>query len=93
MFNDRSAVALFGIFFILDGIGLIYGAAAKPGKVYTSIISNSLFIGFLVRLYAVFGTFLILESWRPPSYLANVVTVLALGSYWLWVKFDARPTE
>lgn len=91
MFNNKEAVSAFGWVIFVDGLGLLWGAFGK-GRFYTRILTNSLMVGFLLRLYGLLGTFVILESWRPPSYLANVALVSIFGAYWVAVKVNARPT-
>lgn len=92
LFSSSTAVIAYGVLLFMDGLALIYASAGR-GVNYTRILSSALLAGFLLRLYALIGVFISLESWRPPAYLSHVATVCALGSYWLWVKFCVRPTE
>lgn len=92
LFNSYEAVKVYGSLLLLNGIVLIWTSFGNS-KWYTQILDNALFFGFLVRCYSLIAVFLTLESWRPPSYLSHVANVLLLGSYWLWVRICARPTE
>lgn len=91
LFNSDEAVAAYGIVMFINGLMLFYAAAGRAAsRFYTTNVSFALLSGFLVRLYSLFGTLIILESWRPPTYLSQVATVLILGVYWVWVKVQVR---
>lgn len=94
MFNSDNAVSVYGVLLVLDGLLLIYASAGRGArKNYTRLVNSALLYGFVLRLYALIGVFLTIESWRPPSYLSHTASVLILGSYWVWVKVSARPTQ
>lgn len=94
LFNSEQAVSAYGLLLFIDGLILFYASAGRGGsRLYTRIVSSALLLGFLARLYALIGTFLTIDSWRPPTYLSHVATVLLLGSYWVWVKVNARPIQ
>lgn len=94
MFNSDIAVTLYGVLLLIDGLILIYASAGRGVRqFYTRVLSGALFSGFLIRLYALIGVFITIDSWRPPSYLSHVASVLLLGAYWLWVRAHARPTQ
>ena len=93
LFNSSAAVIVYGSLLLVNGLMLTYAAAGKSSRLHTFITENGLLSGFLMRLYALIGVFLVATSWRPPSYLSHFATVLALGAYWLWVKVSVRPTE
>lgn len=92
LFENPTAVIVYGVFVFMTGIGLLYATAAN-GKHYTTILSYSLLVGFLLRLYALIGVIASLDSWRPPSYLSQSVIVLLMAAYWLWVKYCVRPIQ
>lgn len=94
MFNSDTAVTLYGVLLFIDGLILIYASAGRGVRqLYTRIVSGALFFGFLIRLYALIGVFITIDSWRPPSYLSHLATVMLLASYWLWVRAHARVIE
>lgn len=93
LFSNAQTVAIYGTMVLIDGIILGFAAVAKPSRRATRITTNALLAGFLLRLYALIGVFLTLDSWRPPSYLSQIAIVILLGATWLWVKIDERPTE
>lgn len=94
LFNSNTAVIIYGAILVLDGVALLYSAAAKhTSRFYTTITSNALLVGFLVRLFSFIGVALALNSWRPPTYLSHLATVFILGAYWVWVKVSGRTTQ
>lgn len=94
LFNSDEAVVIYGTLLLLDGVALLYtGLAKKYSRRYTKILSNALLFGFLLRLYALIGVLLIIDSWRPPSYLSQMASVSILAAYWIWVRVRARTTE
>jgi hypothetical protein len=93
LFSDSTAVAAYGLLLLIDGLFLLHCAFAEPSKKVTVILDNALIAGFLLRLYALVGVFLTLESWRPPSYLSHISTVFVLGAMWVWVRVSERTTR
>ena len=94
MFNSDNAVIVYGILLFIDGLVLLYASAGRSvRRFYTQIVSYALLAGFLLRLYALIGVALTLESWRPPSYLSHAATVVLLGAYWVWLKVNVRPIQ
>jgi hypothetical protein len=92
LLDSNIALILYGTLTIIDGIALVYSAAGK-GLTHSRIMSHALLAGFLIRLYALIGQILTLHSWRPPSYLTQVVIVLLFGVMWVWVKVNAKPIQ
>lgn len=93
MFNSDLAVSIYGVCLLIDGLVLLYAAASRrANRFYTVITANALVVGFLLRLYSLIGTILVLESWRPPSYLSHIATVAMCGALWVWVRVHGRPT-
>lgn len=91
LFNSNDAVVSYGAFLVLNGLLLFYASAGRSDRrFYTPILSGTLLTGFLVRLYSLIGTLMILESWRPPSYLSHAATVLMLGAYWVLIRVDSN---
>lgn len=91
LFNSGTAVAIYGAFLFFNGLFLYYASAGRTqDRWYTPIVKYTLLTGFLARFYSLIGVVIVLESWRPPSYLSHTATVLILGSYWVWVKVDTR---
>lgn len=94
LFNSDKAVVIYGSVLLANGLVLLYAAAGKSAhRFYTRLTSGALLSGFLLRLYALIGVFLTVESWRPPSYLSHIATVTLLAAYWLWVRVYARPIQ
>jgi len=94
LFNNPELVNIFGFMVIVVGFGLLYGAFAKaPNRRYTHILSYSLLLAFLLRLYSLIGAIVVLESWKPPNFINPAALVVVLGGYWLWVKVNDRPTQ
>lgn len=94
LFNNDLAVSVFGLLILIDGLVLLYAATSKGHhRIYTRLVSGALLTGFLLRLYSLIGVLLVIQSWRPPSYLSQTAAVAILGAYWLWVRVHARPTE
>lgn len=94
LLDNATAVRVFGVFLVLDGLALFYASAGRSAhRLYTSIVSYALLGGFLLRLYSLIGVIMTLESWRPPTYLSHALTVILFGSYWVWVKVNVRPTQ
>lgn len=93
MFNSHTAVIVYGVFVFIEAAALLYASAGVTSRVHTIVTENALLAGFLLRLYALIGVGLTLESWRPPSYLSHAATVAILGAYWVWVKVSVRPVQ
>lgn len=92
IFNHLGPIRVFGVLLLLNALGLAYATFGK-GRHYTGILLVSLFSAFLIRFYTLMGTFISIESWRPPTYLSNIGLVLIFGAYWVWVKVDARTIQ
>lgn len=94
LFNSNSSVVVYGVLLFLNGLALLYSTAGKhTHRFYVRITSTALLSGFLMRLYSFIGVGVALESWRPPSYLSHLATVLMLGAYWVYVKVNGRPIQ
>lgn len=94
LFSNSSAVLVYGVLLFLNGVSLLYVTAGKStSRYYTRITNHALLGGFLLRLFSLIGVFLTLETWRPPTYLSHVTTVLLLGAYWVWVKVSVRTIQ
>lgn len=91
LFEGTIAVKLYGWFLLIDSIGLLYGIRAHPAR--SAILSYSLLSAFLLRMYALTGTLLLLPSWRPLSWAAGLALVAVLGSYYIWIRISERTTE
>lgn len=89
--STGTGVVIYGIMLFLTGLALAFAAVSKGGSIlYSRVIRTALLSGFLLRLYAYIGGILILHDWRPPTYVAASLPVLALGSYWIWVRVNER---
>lgn len=94
LFNSTTAVIIYGTLLFIDGLVLLYASAGRSARrFYAPTVSNALLAGFLLRLYALIGVVLTLESWRPPSYLSHMATVLLLGAYWVWLRINVRTIQ
>lgn len=94
LFNSSIAVIIYGVILVLDGLALYFSAFAKHTlRFYTTITSNALLVGFLVRLYSFIGVAAALNSWRPPNYLSHLATVFILGAYWVSVRLNGRTIQ
>lgn len=93
MFNSMWAVVIYGGLLLFNGLMLFYATAGRSGRRHTFMTELAMLWGFLLRLYALIGVFLVAESWKPPSYLSHVATVAMLGAYWVWVKVNVRPVQ
>lgn len=94
VFNSESIVQVYGLVLFINGLALLYISAEKSTRrFYTAITSTTLLSGFLLRLYSLIGVVMVLDSWRPPSYLSHVATVVLLGAYWIWVKVSVRTIQ
>jgi hypothetical protein len=92
LFNNPQLVNIFGFILIGVGIALTYATASAGGsRKYTNVLSYSLLLAFLLRLYSFIGVVMTLESWRPPNYTSHAATVLITGAFWVWVKVNDRP--
>ena len=91
MFNSNTAVIVYGSLLLIDGLILFFSLNKKLCS--TRIVSNALLAGFLLRLYALIGVFLTIDSWRPPSYLSHITTVLITGAMWVWIKVSERTIQ
>lgn len=92
MFNSDVAVSIYGVLLFINGIALLYASFGR-GRRYLNIVKGALLSGFLLRLYALIGVFLTINSWRPPSYLSHIATVAIIGAMWVWVKINERIIE
>lgn len=94
LFIDSQVLFAYGIAVVVVGFALIYACVGRStNRMYTTITSIALLTGFLLRLYSLIGVMITLETWRPPSYITQIAFVLVMGSYWLWVSFNARPSR
>lgn len=94
MFNSAGAVMLFGALLFVTGVGLVYATAGRgTRRYYRTITGSALLSGFLLQLYWLIGTILVLPSWRPPIYLSDIIVVVMLGAYWIWVRIHVRPVQ
>ncbi len=89
LLQDGTVLTAYGVLLILDGVALIYSVINNK----TSILTNALLTGFLLRLYALIGVLVTQESWLPPSYLSLAATVFITGSYWVWIRVNERPIK
>ncbi len=94
MINNHNIIILYGVLLFIDGLVLLYASVSDGNtRRYTHIVTNGLLVGFLLRLYSLIGVFLTLDSWKPPSYISQTAIVLITGSYWLWVRVNARTAQ
>lgn len=94
LFDDVTAVRIFGVLILITGLFLFWCSWAKGNAaLYTTILTYTLLCGFILRLYSMIGVALALDSWRPPGYLSMFATVFILGAYWVWVKVNVRLAE
>lgn len=94
VFNSGLAVAAYGFFLLLNGLLLLWATAAQSErKMYIPILSTVLLTGFLLRLYSLIGVIIVLESWRPPSYLSHLATVVLCGAMWVYVRVSRRTIQ
>lgn len=94
MFNSDLAVSTYGAVLFLNGVVLLTLSCVRhTHKHYAAVLGITLLTGFLMRLYAFIAVLMIVESWRPPSYLSHLASVGILGSYWVWVRLSGRPTK
>lgn len=88
-----NAVRFYGAILLLSGLGLLWAAFAKStNKGYFAVVTNALFIGFLVRFYAQLGTLILSESWRPPTWLSPMATIILTGTLYVWIRLRERFT-
>ena len=93
LFNSDTAVSVFGLLLLVDGLFLLYATAGRGARaLYTRLVSGALLSGFALRLYSLIGVLITIDSWRPPSYLSQTASVFILGAYWVWVRVSARPS-
>lgn len=94
IFQADTPIMIYGFALLVSGLLIIYASAGRSAhRYYTQIISWALLGGFLLRLYSLIGVVISLESWRPPSYLSQLATVVMLGAYWVWVRVSIRTIQ
>lgn len=92
LFNSHWSVVVFGILIMVSGFLLWYSVG--PRNKSDKFLSNTLIVGFGLRLYSLVGVLLTIKSFLPPSYLSQAAAIAVLGAYWLWVKYLVeRPTQ
>lgn len=93
LFASDDAVKFYGAILLISGICLLWSTFARANqKWYFSVVTNALFVGFLIRFYALFGTLLLSESWRPPTWISPFATVLITGTLYVWIRLRERFT-